>query len=68
VYPQEGTSGFPLLEYTSLKEPLSGADVTSFACNDMIGRLVWGRKPSENTISELVPCEEIRGTGMRVKG
>jgi hypothetical protein len=65
VYPQEGASrlGFPLLEYTSFEEPPSGAVVTEFACNDMIGRLVWGRKPSKNTISKLVPCEKLEPSG-----
>ena len=36
VYPQEGISGFPLIEYTALKKPLSCTVVMSFGCNVMV--------------------------------
>ena len=37
VYPQERSSGFPFVEYTALKKPLSCTTVMSFACVVMIG-------------------------------
>jgi hypothetical protein len=36
VYPQEGVSGFPLVEYITLEKPLSCVAVMSFACDVMI--------------------------------
>jgi hypothetical protein len=36
MYPQEGASGFPLVEYITLKKPLSCTVVTSLACKVMI--------------------------------
>jgi hypothetical protein len=36
VYPQEGVGGFPLIEYTALKKPLSCTIVMSFAGNVMV--------------------------------
>jgi hypothetical protein len=45
VYPQEGSSGFPLVEYTSLEKPLSCTVVMSFACVVMIHGWIWGGKP-----------------------
>jgi hypothetical protein len=56
VYPQEGTSGFPFLEYSALKEPLSRALVMGLKRNIMIDRWVRRRKPSKKVIPELVPC------------
>jgi hypothetical protein len=46
VYPQEGLGGFPFIENTALKKPLSGTAVMSFGCNIMINGWIWGRKPS----------------------
>jgi hypothetical protein len=37
VCPQEGTSRLPVVEYTALKEPLSGAVVMSLCYNVVIG-------------------------------
>ena len=59
VYPHEGVGGFPLIEYTALKKPLSCTVVPSFGCDVMIDGRIWGRKPSEETISELVPCKVV---------
>jgi hypothetical protein len=36
MYPQEGVSGFPLIEDAALEKPLSCAVVMSFACSVMI--------------------------------
>jgi hypothetical protein len=36
MYPQEGAIGFPLAEYTALKEPLGRTAVTGFARNVMV--------------------------------
>jgi hypothetical protein len=46
MYPQEGISGFPLLEYTALKKPLGCTIVMSFGCDVMIDGWIWGQKPS----------------------
>jgi len=46
MYPQELVSGFPLIEYTALKKPLSGTVVMSFAGYVMIDGWIWWRKPS----------------------
>jgi hypothetical protein len=46
MYPQEGISGFPLLENTALKKPLGRTVVMSFGCDVMIDGWIWGRKPS----------------------
>ncbi len=43
VDPQERASGFPLIEYTSSKEPLGCAIMMSFACDVMIGGWIRGR-------------------------
>jgi hypothetical protein len=59
MHPQEGASGLPLIEYTSLKKPLSGTVVMSFACQVMIGGWIWGREPSKKFVSELIPCEGV---------
>jgi hypothetical protein len=59
MYPQEGISGFPLIEYTALKKPLSGTVMMSFACDVMVDRWIWGRKPSKKAISEVVPCGAV---------
>jgi len=60
VYPQEGTRGLPVLEYTALKEPLSCAIVMCSDRNIMIGRWVWRRKPSKKVIPKLVHCEMFK--------
>jgi hypothetical protein len=52
VYPQEGASRLPLIEYISLEKPLGCAVVMSFACNVMIDGWIWGRKPG-GAISNL---------------
>ena len=59
MYPQERVGGFPLIEYTALKKPLSRTVVTGFGCDIMIDRWIWGRKPSQKTIFELIPCEDV---------
>ena len=46
VYPQEGASRFPVIEYTSLKKPFGGSTVMSFACNVMVDGRIGGREPS----------------------
>ena len=46
VYPQEGFSGFPLIEYTTLEKPLSCSVMMSLAGDVMIDGWIWGRKPS----------------------
>ena len=54
MYPQEGTSGFPMIEVAALKEPFGCTIVTSFACNIMIDGGIGGRKPSKEVISKVV--------------
>jgi hypothetical protein len=41
MYPQEGASGFPLIENTSLEKPLRCAIVMGFVCDVMIGGWIW---------------------------
>ena len=45
VYPQEGSGGFPLTEYTALEKPLGCTVVMGFVCVVMIGGWILGRKP-----------------------
>jgi hypothetical protein len=59
MYPQEGIGGFPSIKYTALKKPLSCTGVMGFACDVMIDRWIWWRKPSQKTIFELDPCEDV---------
>ena len=63
VYPQEGLGGFPFIEYTALKKPLSGTAVMSFGCNVMINGWIWWRKPSKKAISEQVSYEAVLALG-----
>ena len=42
VYPQQGPSEFPIIQYSSLKKPLGRAVVMSVACNVMIGGWIRG--------------------------
>jgi len=48
-----------MVEYTALKKPLGCTVVMGFASKIMIGGWVRGRKPTEKTFSELVPCEKV---------
>ena len=58
VYPQQRVGGLPLIEYTALEEPFSGAVMMSFAGDVVIDGWIWGRKPSQKTISKLVSCAD----------
>src|SRR6266404_1735752 len=65
TYPQEGAIGFPFLESTAAKEPLSRSAVLDTACDIVICRWIRRRSPSSKVLSHLVPYEYVRNNTIR---